>query len=180
MYKKIVRKVEEWRNNFNLITDGTGMIDDYYLANKLIDEEEKEYDDAIKERDIIEQVDALADRIFVYVQFINVMWGKTPKYTFNTRKRNIVNKIKQCIKELKSMGLNPYDIIEEVYNSNMSKSCHDIVKAKESVESYKISGVDTAYYKQHGDLFLIYRISDNKLLKGIHFYKPNLNKFLHV
>lgn len=66
---------------------------------------------------------------------------------------------------------------DEVHRSNMSKFCRYTHDARESVNRYMDKGVET-YYKKVGDLFVIRRNEDDKILKGIFFTPPNLKKIL--
>ena len=65
---------------------------------------------------------------------------------------------------------------DEVTKANFSKYCKTEEEAIESVKLYKELDVET-YYKQVGDYFVIYRSSDDKILKSMNFQKPDYNWF---
>lgn len=62
------------------------------------------------------------------------------------------------------------EAFRRVYESNMSKACKTEQEAIYTVSEYLGVGVE-AYYKQHLGLFIVYRSSDNKVLKS-KYYKP--------
>ena len=66
----------------------------------------------------------------------------------------------------------------EVHRSNMSKACSSEDEAKQTLEHYKEKDGTEGYYKQDGDKWLVYRKSDNKVLKNKFYSGANLEQFL--
>lgn len=163
--------VTKWRKTFGLRTDGDGDLAEAELAMTLINEENKEYLEALNNNDVIEQIDALCDIIFVSKQLLDVT--KNRQATIFA-----ITNIKDAITELKKLDVNPVAAVEEVYNSNMSKLCLNEHDAITSVIKYADEGIQCYYKEIEGDRYIIYRSSDNKVLKGIHFFTPNFSKII--
>ena len=73
------------------------------------------------------------------------------------------------------------EIMEEIHRSNMSKVCDTKDEATETMVHLGLfdKGSGTAvwvnyYTKLIGDHFIVYRKSDNKVMKSINYSKPNL------
>jgi predicted HAD superfamily Cof-like phosphohydrolase len=64
----------------------------------------------------------------------------------------------------------------EIHESNMSKACSDLQEALDTIDHYKSKNVDAEYVKKD-DKYLIYRISDRKVLKSIKYKEFNGSKF---
>jgi nitrogen regulatory protein PII-like uncharacterized protein len=62
--------------------------------------------------------------------------------------------------------------INEVRRSNFSKIASTEQVAKLSVESYAERGIEAAYRNTEGG-YIVYRITDNKILKPITFLEPD-------
>lgn len=162
----IVETIESWRKIFNLPVRTTPAVPldkkEIMLALNLIEEECTELEEAIiarlKKTDIetatvddwvkndisIDEVaDAVADILFVVVQMANIF------------------------------GLNVHEIVNKVYESNMSKLCTTEEEALESIEMYKDGGIPAFYEKLSDDKFIIKRMGDNKVLKGCNFFTPD-------
>lgn len=60
-------------------------------------------------------------------------------------------------------------LFDEVHRSNMSKACKTIEEAEQTVEFYKKNNDCESYYRQEGDLYLVYRTADNKVLKSVNY-----------
>lgn len=114
---------------------------------KLIREEMKELEQAVKEKDFVETVDALADLIYV----INGM---------------------SC-----RIGVSMDAAFDLVHENNMSKLCKTEEEAKESVEYYLQNkdklGYDSPAYRKAADNvhWVVYNQSTKKVLKSIK-WKP--------
>jgi len=121
------------------------------LRMSLIDEEVNELREAMKNHDMTETLDALADILYV-------VYGTGI-----------------------SLGFSLDTAFDLVHQSNMSKVCHTEEEAKETVEWYKkyyLLGTkklvyDTPAYKLSPDkkYWIIYNKSTGKILKSIN-YKP--------
>lgn len=121
------------------------------LRVALIAEELKELEVAILEKDIVGIADALCD-----IQY--VLSGAILEF-------GLGDKFKA--------------LFEEVQRSNMSKACKSVEEAIATVEHYKKKDGTDCYYHKEGDLFLIYRKSDNKTLKSINYSPADLDKIVN-
>jgi phosphoribosyl-ATP pyrophosphohydrolase len=110
---------------------------------KLIREEMKELEAAVKDKDYVETADALADILYVV-------------YGMGT-----------------AIGMNLDTIFDLVHKSNMSKLCTTEQEAKDTVEWYKNNNTeyDSPTYRQTDKYFIVYNKSTGKILKSIN-YKP--------
>ena len=119
------------------------------LRLELIKEEVSELEDAIKNKDFPEVVDALADILYV-------VYGAGA-----------------------SFGVNLNEALDMVHKSNMSKLCDDEKTAKLTVEKYKLdyinnkSPYDSPNYKydENTQKYIVYNENTGKILKSIN-YKP--------
>lgn len=149
---KALNKVQEFHNTFNHPIKKNPEIPSEERSNlriSLIEEELNELKDAIKNYDIIEIADALTDLQYVLSGAI-LEFGLKDKF---------------C------------NLFDEVHRSNMSKVCYDIDTVNQTIEFYKQKGINT-YYNEKDGLYLIYRKEDNKVLKSIKYFKPDISKFL--
>jgi predicted HAD superfamily Cof-like phosphohydrolase len=107
----------------------------------LIDEEVGELREALKNKDRVEVIDALADILYV-------VYGAG-----------------------KSFGIDLDNAFDIVHRSNMSKFCKTEEEAKKTVEWYKIndSRYDSPEYRQKGDLWIVYNKSTGKILKSVEY-----------
>lgn len=142
------KQIEQVRK-FNTITGGPikeDTSDRDYLSLKLglIEEEVKELAMASydKSGDKVEMLDALGDILYVVYGFA-ITYG-----------------LEKALP----------DAFHRIHKSNMSKFCDTEVDAMLSVDKYAQIGVET-YYKKVDNLYVIYRKSDNKVLKA-HNYSP--------
>ncbi len=120
------------------------------LRVSLIAEELKELEDAIKANDIVEIADALCD-----IQY--VLSGAVLEF---------------------GLGNKFVELFNEVQRSNMSKACSSYDEAKETVKFYFEKDGTIAEIVQDGDKFLVYRTSDNKVLKSVKYSPANLTSIL--
>jgi predicted HAD superfamily Cof-like phosphohydrolase len=121
------------------------------LRVALIAEELKELEVAILEKDIVEVADALCD-----IQY--VLSGAILEFGLGEKFRAL---------------------FEEVQRSNMSKACRSEEEAKATVEHYRQKDGTECFYQREGELWLIYRKSDNKTLKSLNYSPANLAKILN-
>lgn len=122
------------------------------LRVALIAEELKELEAAILQKDIVEIADALCD-----IQYV----------------------LSGAILEF-GLGEKFKALFEEVQRSNMSKACRSEEEAIATVEHYRKKDGTECYYHKEGDLWLIYRQSDNKTLKSVNYSPANIAKILNV
>src|SRR6187551_340606 len=120
------------------------------LRVALIAEELKELEVAILEKDIVEVADALCE-----IQYV----------------------LSGAILEF-GLGEKFKSLFEEVQRSNMSKACQSEEEAIATIEHYKKKDGTECYYHKEGELYLIYRKSDNKTLKSVNYSPANLDKIL--
>lgn len=116
------------------------------LRISLLQEELIELSDAIKENNLIEIADAFCDLQYVLTGAI-LEFGMGDKFV---------------------------EMFNEVHRSNMSKACDSLEEAIKTIEYYKTQKDTDGYYKKVGDKWLVYRISDDKVLKSINYSPANL------
>ena len=121
------------------------------LRVALIDEELKELEVAILEKDIVAVADALCD-----IQYV----------------------LSGAILEF-GLGEKFKALFEEVQRSNMSKACTSEDEARATVKHYLNKDGTECYYKQEDDKWLVYRKSDNKTIKSVGYSPANLERILH-
>lgn len=80
------------------------------------------------------------------------------------------------------MKLDINSCFEEVHNSNMSKAVPTEEQALSSIQQRinegKVEDYTGATIEKNGELFLIKRKSDGKILKGSNYFDPNLAQFI--
>ena len=121
------------------------------LRVALLNEELKELEVAILEKDIVGIADALCD-----IQYV----------------------LSGAILEF-GLGEKFKSLFEEVQRSNMSKACTSEEEAIRTVEHYKSKDATECYYKLEGDKWLVYRTSDNKTIKSIGYSPANLERIIN-
>ena len=92
---------------------------------------------------------------------------------------NILNAV---YKFSNKINLDINSCFEEVHNSNMSKALNSVDEAKQSIELRIKEGRAGDYADadivQNGNFTLIKRKVDGKVLKGLHYFDPNLQQFI--
>lgn len=119
------------------------------LRVALLEEELKEMETAIIEKDIVGIADALCDLQYV-------LSGAVLEFGLGEKFRAL---------------------FDEVQRSNMSKACVTEEEAQATVAYYSEKGTE-AYYKKDGEMFLVYRTADDKTLKNINYSPANLEGIL--
>ena len=141
--------------NKNLVPKPTIIKDDpnqVEFCLKLIREEVKELEQAVKDNDFVETVDALADILYVV-------------YGMGSR-----------------IGLDMDSVFDIVHNNNMSKLCVTEEDAKESVKYYSDNkeklGYDSPNYRKAPDNvhWVVYNESTKKILKSIKWQPVDLTE----
>jgi predicted HAD superfamily Cof-like phosphohydrolase len=121
------------------------------FAMKLIREEMRELEEAVKNKDFVETVDALADILYVV-------------YGMSTR-----------------IGVDMDNVFDVVHQNNMSKLCSTEEDAKASVEYYLANkeklGYDSPAYRlaEDGKHYVVYNQSTKKVLKSIKWQPVDLS-----
>jgi hypothetical protein len=124
------------------------------LRAHLITEEAREFEQAIKDKDLVESADALIDLLYVVFGSIGELG------------------LSDICKEL----------FEEVHRSNMTKHCSTVEEAKETIEWYAQREAPNrciANYKPHQGKFIVYRVSDGKTLKSKRYSKVDLSAIIY-
>ena len=120
------------------------------LRVSLIAEELKELEEAIADKDLVAVADALCD-----IQY--VLSGAILEFGLGTQFKAL---------------------FDEVQRSNMSKTCKDMEEAKATQAHYLAKDGTKSYIEQSDGHFLVYRKSDNKTLKSIHYSPADLKSIL--
>lgn len=115
-----------------------------------IDEELQELKEAIAERDIVGILDAILDITYVGLGNGALVFGLNDKIEAG---------------------------YAEVQASNMSKSCESIEEAEETVRVRSEQQGEPCHYEQVGDRYVVYRTRDNKVMKSINYFAPDLKQF---
>ncbi|MFY7826000.1 MAG: hypothetical protein ACOVQ4_02685 [Flectobacillus sp.] len=121
------------------------------LRVSLIAEELKELEEGIKNQDIVEIADALCD-----IQY--VLSGAVLEF---------------------GLGDKFVELFNEVQRSNMSKACQSLEEAEATVKFYLEKDGTEAFIEQDGQQYLVYRKSDNKVLKSINYSPANLEAIIN-
>jgi predicted HAD superfamily Cof-like phosphohydrolase len=120
------------------------------LRVELLTEELRELDEAIREKDLVAVADALCDLQYV-------LSGAVLEF---------------------GMGNSFKALFEEVQRSNMSKACRSESEAQATVDHYRRKDGTECYYRQEGDLWLVYRTADNKTIKSVGYSPARLEPIL--
>jgi predicted HAD superfamily Cof-like phosphohydrolase len=120
------------------------------LRISLLQEELNELSEAIKNKDIVEVADALCDLQYVLSGAI-LEFGLGEKFD---------------------------ELFDEVQRSNMSKACNSIQESIETISHYKKKDDTESVYKQKGEKWIVYRTSDDKVLKSINYSPADLKNII--
>ena len=150
---KFVDEVELFNKTFGKPNNYTPIIpNDKKLTNFVVDfikEETDELAHAIEQKDIVEVLDAICDLLYVAVGNATMVFG------------------------LKDKLVPAY---KEVQASNMSKSCATLEEAIATVEE-RSKEHGECYFRKVGTRYVVYRKSDDKVMKSINYFAPNLEQF---
>jgi len=113
-------------------------------------EELEEYKEACEKGDIVEILDALCD--IAYVSLGN-----------GTMLHGLKDKI--------------WPAYQEVQASNMSKACTTQEEAVKTVEVRSKEQGEPCHWEQVGDMYIVYRTRDRKVMKSLTYFRPDLNQF---
>ena len=148
-----VNEVEEFNQTFGKPNNYTPTIPErkeWMFVYDFIQEELAEYKEACEKGDIVEILDALCD--ITYVSLGN-----------GTMLHGLKGKI--------------WKAYQEVQASNMSKSCATEAEAQETATVRSREKDHNCHYEKGGDRWVVYRSSDNKVMKSINYFSPNLKQF---
>lgn len=121
------------------------------LRINLLAEELEELKEAVQKNSIIDVADALCDLQYVLAGAV-LEFGLGEKFK---------------------------ELFYEVQRSNMSKAARSKDEAIATIQRLKKDDNIDAYYEAVGDLYLVYRKSDNKILKSCNYSPANLAKIIH-
>jgi len=151
---KALEDVAEFHRTFHLPVLDAPQIpaaDRCRLRINLLREELRELEEAIDANDLLETADAFADLQYVLSGAI-LEFGLGEKFRA---------------------------LFEEVHRSNMSKTCATIKEAEETVAHYVAKG-QAGSVEASGDVFLVYRTDDRKVLKNVHYSPADLAGLLEL
>lgn len=140
--------VAEFHRTFHLPVEEKPLIpaaDRCRLRVNLLQEELRELEEAIAQNDLVEVADALAD-----IQY--VLSGAVLEF---------------------GLGDHFKALFDEVHRSNMSKTCATMEEAEATLAHYAAKG-QPGRIEASGDVFLVYRIADGKVLKNVHYSPADL------
>ena len=120
--------------------------DRFELIVSLIQEELNELKEAIENNDLVEIADALCDLQYV-------LSGAVLEF---------------------GLGDTFVELFNEVQRSNMSKACDTMQEALETLSFYKQKDGTEGHYKEVNGKWIVYRNSDNKVLKSVNYSPANL------
>ena len=148
-----VDEVEIFNHTFGKTNNYSPTIPDKKITDFVIDfikEETDELAEAVREKDIVEVLDAICDLLYVAVGNATMAFG------------------------LKDKLLPAY---AEVQASNMSKVCTSEKEAQETVVVRAQEQGEPCHYKKVGEYYIVYRTRDKKVMKSINYFAPNLVQF---
>ena len=117
---------------------------------EFIQEELDELKEAVAQRDIVGVLDAILDITYVGLGNGAMVFG---------------------LKDKIEAGY------AEVQASNMSKSCETLDEAEETVRVRSEQQGEPCHYEAVGDRYVVYRTRDNKVMKSINYFAPDLKQF---
>ena len=122
---------------------------DWMFVYDFIQEELAEYKEACENGNIVEVLDALCD--ITYVSLGNGV---------------MLHGLKGHI----------WKAYKEVQASNMSKSCATKEEAEDTVLVRSREQDEECHYEKVGDRYVVYRSRDNKVMKSINYFRPDLKQ----
>ena len=153
MNNNYLEMVSEFHKTFNAPILETPQIPSTERCNlrvSLMQEELNEIKEAIENNDLVEVVDGLCDLMYVLSGSI-LEFGLRDKFV---------------------------ELFNEVQRSNMSKACNTQQEALMTLSHYKKKDGTEGYYKKINGKWLVYRVSDDKVLKSINYSPAELKKII--
>lgn len=151
---KFLEDVKEFHNTFSAPVLETPQIPSKErcdLRINLMQEELNEIKDAIEKGDFVEICDGLCDLMFVLNGSI-LEFGLGDKFS---------------------------ELFNEVQRSNMSKACVSEQEALDTISHYKQKDGTEARYEEVNGKYIVYRNSDNKILKSVNYSPADLKKIIN-
>ena len=151
----MANEVEEFNSTFGKPNNYEPTIPskkEWMFVYDFILEELEEYKAACEAGDIVEVLDALCDITYVSLGNGAMLHG------------------------LKDKVLPAY---KEVQASNMSKACSTEEEAIETVTVRAVEQKEPCHYEKVGNVWVVYRSRDKKVMKSINYFRPNLKQFFN-
>ncbi len=156
MNKKVpfVSEVEEFNrifskpNNYKPTIPADKTLTDFVV--NFIKEETEELEQAIENKDIVGVLDGICDLLYVAVGNATMVFG-------------LKDKLEQAYAEVQA--------------SNLSKVCETEELAKQTVIVRSEEQGEPCHYEEVGDYFVVYRTRDNKVMKSLNYFPPDLAQF---
>jgi hypothetical protein len=148
-----VNEVEDFNNLMSKPNNYTPTIPEkkeWQFVYDFVLEELEEYKQACEEGNIVEVLDALCD--IAYVSLGN-----------GTMLHGLKDKI--------------WPAYQEVQASNMSKACTTQEEAVRTVEVRSKEQGEPCHWEQVGDMYIVYRTRDRKVMKSLTYFRPDLRQF---
>ncbi len=148
-----VNEVEDFNNLMSKPNNYTPVIPEkkeWQFVYDFVLEELEEYKEACEKGDIVEILDALCD--IAYVSLGN-----------GTMLHGLKDKI--------------WPAYQEVQASNMSKACKTQEEAVNTVKVRSQEQGEPCHWEQVGDMYIVYRTRDRKVMKSLTYFRPDLNQF---
>tara|TARA_R110000868_G_scaffold162100_2_gene393094 strand:- start:105 stop:638 length:534 start_codon:yes stop_codon:yes gene_type:complete len=116
-------------------------------------EELEEYKEACENGDIVEVLDALCDIAYVSLGNGVMLHGLKDKI---------------------------WPAYQEVQASNMSKACKTEEEAIKTVLTSVMQQKEPCHYEQVGEVYVVYRTRDRKVMKSVNYFRPDLTQFFET
>ena len=152
-YVPFVSEVEQFNklmnkpNNYEPTIPGKK---DWQVVIDFVKEELEEYEQACKNGDIVEILDALCDIAYVSIGNGTMLHGLKDKI---------------------------WPAYQEVQASNLSKACQSQEEARLTVEKRSKEQGEPCHWEEVSDMYIVYRTRDRKVMKSINYFRPDLEKF---
>ena len=152
-YVPFVSEVEQFNklmnkpNNYEPTIPGKK---DWQFVIDFVKEELEEYEQACKNGDIVEILDALCDIAYVSIGNGTMLHGLKDKI---------------------------WPAYQEVQASNLSKAFQSQEEARLTVEKRSKEQGEPCHWEEVSDMYIVYRTRDRKVMKSINYFRPDLEKF---
>ena len=149
-YVPFVSEVEQFNklmnkpNNYEPTIPGKK---DWQFVIDFVKEELEEYEQACKNGDIVEILDALCDIAYVSIGNGTMLHGLKDKI---------------------------WPAYQEVQASNLSKACQSQEEARLTVEKRSKEQGEPCHWEEVSDMYIVYRTRDRKVMKSINYFRPDL------
>ena len=148
-----VDEVEEFNDLMNKPNNYEPTIpkkEEWEFVYNFVLEELEEYREACERGDIVEVLDALCDITYVSLGNGAMLHGLKDKI---------------------------WPAYQEVQASNLSKACSSEEEARATVTLRAKEQGEPCHYEKVGNKYIVYRSRDRKVMKNIHYFRPDLKQF---